>query len=59
MSGKGDKRRPQAVSDEDMAARWAAIFQAQEARTFASIEEAESAAKAENEDLSEGFGPWN
>jgi len=34
----------------------AAIFTA---LTFDSIEEAESAAKTENEDLSEGFGPWN
>lgn len=31
MNGKGDGRRPQAISDEEMAQRWAAIFQASEA----------------------------
>ena len=31
MSGKGSGRRPQAISDDELAQRWAAIFQASEA----------------------------
>lgn len=48
---KGSGRRPQAITDEQLAERWAAIFQASEASKAAQdFQQAQEATKDDNDD---------
>ena len=66
MSGKGDKRRPQAVSDSEMDQRWAAIFQASqvnaaelEAERIRADTDGPERRQRDRADRPDGFGPFN